>query len=213
MKLIKADLKLVDLEVKQESMELTYINNGKYMDEIEKLYLEAFPKDERFPFWILEECSKENNSDLYAFIDNDKFIGMCYIVNCVNAYYLMYLAVEPNLRNKNYGSKILSKLKEKYQLLFLSIDEPNDSISIRRKNFYLKNGFYDINRVYEDTGINYEILCTDDRYEITDNIMKMRYTNMTNNSKILNEISNTFNVNGVNIKIKNEVSNIDVKFR
>ena len=138
---------------------------------------------------------------------------MCYIVNCVNAYYLMYLAVEPNLRNKNYGSKILSKLKEKYQLLFLSIDEPNDSISIRRKNFYLKNGFYDINRVYEDTGINYEILCTDDRYEITDNIMKMRYTNMTNNSKILNEISNTFNVNGVNIKIKNEVSNIDVKFR
>ena len=125
----------------------------------------------------------------------------------------MYLAVEPNLRNKNYGSKILSKLKEKYQLLFLSIDEPNDSISIRRKNFYLKNGFYDINRVYEDTGINYEILCTDDRYEITDNIMKMRYTNMTNNSKILNEISNTFNVNGVNIKIKNEVSNIDVKFR
>ena len=138
---------------------------------------------------------------------------MCYIVNCVNAYYLMYLAVEPNLRNKNYGSKILSKLQEKYQLLFLSIDEPNDSISIRRKNFYLKNGFYDINRVYEDTGINYEILCTDDRYEITDNIMKMRYTNMTNNSKILNEISNTFNVNGVNIKIKNEVSNIDVKFR
>ena len=189
-------------------MELKYINNGKYMDEIEKLYLEAFPKDERFPFWILEECSKEKNSDLYAVIDNDKFIGMCYIVNCANAYYLMYLAVEPNLRNKNYGSKILSDLKEKYQLLFLSIDEPNDSISIRRKNFYLKNGFYDINRVYEDTGINYEILCTDDRYEITDNIMKMRYTNMTNNSKILNEISNTFNVDGVNIKIKNEGSDI-----
>ena len=131
---------------------------------------------------------------------------MCYIVNCVNAYYLMYLAVELNLRNKNYGSKILSDLIEKYQLLFLSIDEPNDSISIRRKNFYLKNGFYDINRVYEDTGINYEILCTDDRYEITDNIMKMRYTNMTNNSKIFDEISNTFNVDSVNIKIKDKES-------
>ena len=31
-------------------MDLKYINNVKYMDEIEKLYLEAFPKDERFPF-------------------------------------------------------------------------------------------------------------------------------------------------------------------
>ena len=96
----------------------------------------------------------------------------------------------------------LKDLKEKYKLLFLSIDEPNNSISIRRKNFYLRNGFYDINRLYEDTGINYEILCTDDRYEITDNIMKMRYTNMTNNSKIFNKISNTFNVDIINIKIK-----------
>ncbi len=79
------------------------------MDEIEKLYLEAFPKDERFPFWILEECSKENNSDLYAVIDNDKFIGMCYIVNCVNAYYLMYLDNENktniNLVPRSYGQK------------------------------------------------------------------------------------------------------------
>ena len=183
-------------------MSLKYINNIEYANEIEKLYLNSFPKEERFPFWILEECSKENNSDLYAIIDNDKFVGMCYIVNCVSAYYLMYLAVEPNLRNQNYGSRILKDLKEKYKLLFLSIDEPNNSMSIRRKNFYLRNGFYDINRFYEDTGINYEILCTDDRYEITDNIMKMRYTNMTNNSKIFNKISNTFNVDIINIKIK-----------
>ena len=84
-------------------MNLKYINNDKYMNEIEKLYLKSFLKDERFSFWILEECSKENNSDLYAIIDNDKFIGMCYIINCTNAYYLMYLAVEPHLGNKNYG--------------------------------------------------------------------------------------------------------------
>lgn len=183
-------------------MDLKYINNGKYMDEIKKLYLKSFPEKERFSFGILEECSKENNSDLYAIIDKDKFVGMCYIVNCDNAYYLMYLAVEPNLRNKSYGSKILNDLKEKYKLLFLSIDEPNNSMSIRRKNFYLRNGFYDINKSYEDTGINYEILCTDDRYEITNDIMKMRYTNMTNNSKIFNEISNTFDIDAVNIKIK-----------
>ena len=184
-------------------MDLKYINNGKYIDEIEKLYLKSFPEDERFPFWILEECSKKNDPDLYAIIDNNRFVGMCYIINCDKAYYIMYLAVEPDLRNKNYGSKILRDLKEKYKLLFLSIDEPINSISIRRKNFYLRNGFYDINRFYEDAGINYEILCTDDKYEITCDIMKMRYTNMTNNLKLLEVISNTFNMNTINLKSKN----------
>ena len=106
-------------------MYFKYINNSKYVNKIEELYLNSFPKEERFPFWILEECSKENNSDLYGIIDNDKLIGMCYLVNCSNAYYLMYLAVEPNLRNQNYGSRILMDLKEKYKVLFLSIKQNN----------------------------------------------------------------------------------------
>ena len=100
-------------------MTLKYIKNEEYKREIEKLYLESFPKEERFPFWILEECSKEDKSDLLAVLDNDKFIGMCYLVNCNEVYYLMYLAVAPELRNQNYGSKILTDLKEKYKALFL----------------------------------------------------------------------------------------------
>ena len=183
-------------------MYLKYVDYNKYINQIEELYLNSFPDNERFPFWILGECSKENNSDLYAIIDNDRFIGMCYIVNCCNVYYLMYLAVEPGLRNKNYGSQILMDLKEKYKTLFLSIDMPIDDISISRKNFYLRNGFYETNKFYEDTGVTYEVLCTNDEYEITDDIMKMRYTNMTNNSKLLEVISNTFNMNVVNLKGK-----------
>ena len=65
---------------------------------------------------------------------------MSYIVNCNDAYYLMYLAVEPDLRNKKYGSNILQDLKEKYKTIFLSIERPFDEISIKRKKFYLKNG-------------------------------------------------------------------------
>ena len=45
----------------------------EYINKIEELYLNSFPEAERFPFWILEKASKENNSDLYAIIDNDKF--------------------------------------------------------------------------------------------------------------------------------------------
>ena len=88
-------------------MHLNFIDYFKYKDKVESLYLESFPKEEIFPFWILEKCSKEGNSDLYATLDNDKFIGMSYIVDCNNVYYILYLAVKPELRNQNYGSRII----------------------------------------------------------------------------------------------------------
>ena len=174
-------------------MNLLYINSQEYKDRIEKLYLQSFPEDERFPFWILEECSKENNSYLLAIVDDGVFVAMSYIVNCNDAYYLMYLAVESNLRNKNYGSHILVDLKEKYKTLFLSIDEPINELNIRRKNFYLRNGFYDTNKYYEDTGVN---------YEVSNENMQMRYTNMTNNPKLFEIIANTFNADYVSLKDK-----------
>lgn len=179
-----------------------YSNDMKFINKIENLYLSSFPKEERFPFWLLEECSKESNSELCAIIDNNEFVGMCYIVDCDNAYYLMYLAVDPNLRNKNYGSKILSDLKEKYKTLFLSIDEPTNEINVRRKNFYLRNGFFDTNKFYEDTGVNYEVLCTNEKFDITDENMRKRYSNMSNKPEILNVISNTFNMGKINLKNK-----------
>lgn len=181
-------------------MNLTYTNNLDYSSKIEELYINSFPKEERFSFDILKECSKENNSDLYAILDDNTFIGMCYLVNCDNAYYLMYLAIEPNLRNKGYGSKILNDLKNKYKTIFLSIEYNEDIMSIKRKMFYLKNGFYETNKIYEDTGVLYEVLCTNGDYEITEDNMKKRYSNMTSNSSIYKKISDTFNTKEVNLK-------------
>ena len=34
-------------------MKLNYVDFSKYKDKVESLYLESFPKEERFPFWIL----------------------------------------------------------------------------------------------------------------------------------------------------------------
>lgn len=186
-------------------MNLIYMSYQEYKDKVEKLYLSAFPKEERFPFWLLEECSKENNSDLYAILDGDKFVGMSYIVNCDDAYYLMYLAVEPNLRNLKYGSKILMDLKEKYGTLFLSVEEPVDEISVRRKEFYLRNGFCDTCQFYEDTGVHYLVLCTNDKYRVTDGNMQKRYINMSNDSKLLEIIAATFNAGPVNLQYQDKV--------
>ena len=187
-------------------MSLIYKVYPANKDKIKNLYLNSFPKEERFPFWILEECCQEKNSTLYAIFDNKNFIGMSYIVNCDDAYYLMYLAVVENLRNKKYGSKILNELKDKYKTIFLSIEQPLNEITRRRKKFYLRNGFYDTNKIYEDTGIYYEVLCTNNDYIITDANMLKRYINMTNDPNISKIISNTFNTNIINLKDKNKLS-------
>ena len=79
----------------------------------------------------------------------------------------------------------------------MSVDYNEDIVSIKRKKFYLKNGFYKTNKIYEDTGVLYEVLCTNQEYEITENNMRKRYSNMTNNSSIYKKISDTFNTNKI----------------
>lgn len=45
------------------------------------------------------------------------------------------------MRNKKYGERTLSLLREKNKTLILEIDPPEDDISKRRKAFYQRCGF------------------------------------------------------------------------
>ena len=76
-------------------MNFKYINyyESKNKNKIKKLYLNAFPKEERFPFQILKYRSKQPNVIFNEILDNDKSIGMEYIIKCDDVYYLMYFAV------------------------------------------------------------------------------------------------------------------------
>ena len=165
-------------------MDLKYITYPEYKKEIKKLYIEAFKKKERFPFWIIKHSLINGKSTLNAIVDNDKFIGMIYIVDCDDLYYLMYFAINENFRNKNYGAKVLNDLIKKYGTIFLSIEKPMDELSKRRKKFYLRNGFFETNKYCSEAGIDYEILCSNKHYNITKEIHKKRYSNMIK-SKII----------------------------
>lgn len=87
-----------------------YCNNKS---QIKEIYEKSFPKEERFPFWILVQCAKENNVHLYAILNEDnpnEVIGMYFTVEYDNIQYLMYLAIDEAYRNKEYGSKVLKDL-------------------------------------------------------------------------------------------------------
>jgi ribosomal protein S18 acetylase RimI-like enzyme len=174
---------------------------SNHKKEMKKIYQSSFPKNERFPFWILKHCSKEKNVLFNAILDNDKIIGIEYIINCENYAYLMYLAVDEDQREKGYGTKILDDLTKKYKTIILSIERTNkdlNDIREKRKNFYLKNGFYETNKFIEDTGVQYEILCTNKDFTITKEKLEERYTKMTNSimmKKLIGRIFNVYNIN------------------
>lgn len=68
---------------------------------------------------------------------------------------------------------------------------------LRRKKFYLKNGFYETNKFILDNKVEYEILCTNRDYEITEENLKQRYTKMGNNkfiNYVISKIFNTYNI-------------------
>lgn len=168
-------------------MDLTYINYFKsaHKHNIKNIYKHSFPKEERFPFWILKHCSKGENVIFYSILDKDKVIGMAYIVTYDTIAYLMYLAVDENLRGKRYGSKILEDFKKKYKTVILSIERPNKDVEDNRKTrkqFYLRNGFFETNKFMEDTGVEYEILCTNKDHNITKEDLEKRYSKMANST-------------------------------
>lgn len=183
-------------------MNLKYIDyfKCKHKNEIKLIYVNSFPKEERFPFWILKYCSKEKNVLFNAILDNDKLIGMEYIIMYENTAYLMYLAIDENQRKKGYGSKILKDLREKYENIILSIERPNKDLNDKkqtRKNFYLRNGFYETNKFIKDNGIEYELLCTNKDYNVTKEDLEKRYMKMTDSTIMRCLIKKLFNVNNI----------------
>lgn len=145
--------------------ELKSVNDIKTMLKVRKLYLDAFPDFERLPFWLLIYKSKKRNSDLYVIYDDNKFVGLTYLVYYEDIVYLYYLAIDPSQQSQGYGTKILQHLKASYpdKRILLNIEKVDESAKnyeqrFNRKRFYYKNGFQNAAFEIETEDIVYEML-------------------------------------------------------
>ena len=140
-------------------------NDKKKLNEIKKLYDEAFPKEEQIPFWILRKASRTSTAELMQVYDDDLLVGFIHLVYFEDVVYLYYLAIEPDERGQGYGSKILQALRRRFSArrIILNIevvDENCDNYEERkkRKEFYLKNGFREAGYSTREYGVEYEML-------------------------------------------------------
>ena len=147
---------------------LTYsLKNAPDRSLIKKLYMEAFPKEERIPWLFLQVLPVLTGTRLTAYYDGELFCGFTYSAAFENTLLVLFLAVEVGLRGKGYGSKILEHLKQsdpnRTILLNVELLDPqadNYSQRLQRMAFYQKNGFYDTGYDIDEVGGTFRVLAT-----------------------------------------------------
>lgn len=154
--------------------------NLKEYNKIRDLMLTSFPKNERYPMWLLSLLSKRKCIDFSAFYDNENFCGLTYSISNDKMTFLLYLAVNNEVRSKGYGSEILSCLKNSVpeNTIVFNVEKPNINADnneqrIKRINFYLKNGFQTTNYELVEGNDIYSVLASDKNFSLEDykNIM------------------------------------------
>lgn len=141
-------------------------NNFVDLDKVAALAMEAFPPEEYLSPSKLIEMSKEDGFDFLALYDDDTFVGFIAVRTYKRLSYLFFLAINSSLRSGGYGSKAIKTLLELYpdkqQIVDMEmIDETakNNNQRVKRRSFYLRNGYLPTGHFLSYLGVDYEILC------------------------------------------------------
>ena len=142
----------------------TITSKSLNLETIKELYFQAFPENERRPF---EDMITDTSShiEVLAFYDGSVFCGFACLLNTQKISHIIYLAIDENLRSNGYGSQVLTLLHEYKHGSRVIVDierqnkiSENNEQRLKRKQFYLRNGYSESNVKYHWEGEDYEIL-------------------------------------------------------
>ncbi len=145
-------------------MNITPILDHQWKD-VKSIYLEAFPKSERKPFFTVRHSVKKGKAKLFTASENNALLGFVMVIPYKNFVMVDYLAVSNKVRSKGTGSLLMQEMCRRFKdrkiaLLIEQLDETaeNSAQRIARRNFYLKNGFTSSNIFIEGTSGKMEIM-------------------------------------------------------
>lgn len=166
-------------------------------ENMETLYLEAFPEEERKPIVDLYRHQHSGHSKVFAIKDHAlPFIGMVVVIYDDNVMVIEYLATVSSVRGKNYGAKILRKVMEKYidKHIVLEIEETKvpsleSELRMRRRKFYERNQFNFYDQTISYFGVPLELMGTCDNIKYEDYIQPYKLTYGSDASKDIFELA------------------------
>ena len=137
--------------------------NTKNLEDIKQLYMDAFPFDERIPFYIMVSVGNDRGVEFLSIYDDDTWLGFIHTLVGEKLSYIFYFAIDGSLRQSGYGSKIIREYKKIHPKLSLAIEpieEDSDNIKQRKKRlaFYEKNGFETLDTRVVEMGVEFELM-------------------------------------------------------
>lgn len=140
--------------------------------DVKNIYFDSFSKKERMPFLMMVAMSKLWNTEFLGFYDCDTLCGFAYLAHNGKIVFVMFLAVDKTLRSKGYGSAILQDIQNKYpeKKIIVSIepcdkDVPDIELRLRRKDFYIRNGYKETGYMMRLNGIVQEIIISNGKFD------------------------------------------------
>ena len=132
---------------------------------LKKMYLEAFPAEERAPFWRLWRRAAQGHAEFWCLADGREPVGMAYIIRDQRLAYLFYLAIDRSMRGRGYGTAALDALRGKYagSRLFLALEAPdlsapNCAERVRRHEFYRRCGLEDLPHRIKEMSVVFNVM-------------------------------------------------------
>ncbi len=145
---------------------------SRFWQQINSLAKEAFPPEEYLAPDKLVEMSKADNFDFFALTDGNVFVGYMAVQMYKDLAYLFFLAIDSSCRAKGYGSRAIETLRTLYpgkkQVVDFELQDcaaPNNEQRMKRRQFYLKNGYKETGLFLSYLGVDYEVFCMGDNFE------------------------------------------------
>lgn len=143
----------------------------RFWGEISTLAREAFPPEEYLPPEKLVTMAQAEDFDFLALTEQENFVGFLAVKTHGSLAYLFFLAIAPPFRSTGYGSRAIETLKALYPTKTQVVDfempdetAPNAAQRIRRRNFYLRNGYQPTGLFLSYLGVDYEIMCMEESF-------------------------------------------------
>ena len=137
--------------------------------ELKELYEEAFPYEERIPYYDFFDIIDKFGGEFSAYYDGETVIAFVSFLRTKKFIYGAYFAVLKETREKGYGQKIVSDILERYKgdaPLLIECESPyqkkraNPELRKRRHDFYVRNGFKDTGRIVSINGVETSVMTT-----------------------------------------------------
>lgn len=146
---------------------------SRFWEQVNILAKEAFPPEEYLAPSELVKMAQSDNFDFLALLDEEAFVGFMVVMLYENMAYLFFLAIDENSRGKGYGSRAIETLKAQYPdkthtVDFEMLDDaaPNRQQREKRRSFYLRNGYRETGLFLSYLGVDYEVFCMDEHFDI-----------------------------------------------